>query len=278
MSLYSRKPDISTCRIRYWVIWCCTWRLSVYTEFRSLTANHRGGGGLAFIHQNSVQPIQLNNLVPSSFEFQVQLRMVTLYHCREHSSSTRPITLDVLVWRVSRHHINHPVVSYATISTRQLQTTARSVRDWMMCSIRSVWDSMSGHRSGTIRTIYSISSSRINLRIFEMCGSSTQDWCRITNSSLHQSTSPHRPTSNPGFVSRHCSPNQPRTGIHSQIRSTLTEIRVWYTDRPAHKWMLCVYYVVLCGTYLYLCEMHLDHMWILKSTLKSSLQNVHNLA
>ena len=88
---------------------------------------------------------------------------------------------------------------------------------------RSVWNSMSGHRSGTIRTIYSISSSRINLRIFEMCGSSTQDCCRITNSSLHQSTSPHRPTSNPDFVSHHCSPHQPRTRIHSQIRSTLTE-------------------------------------------------------
>ena len=58
----------------------------------------------------------------------------TLHHCREHSSSTRPITLDVL-WRVSRHHINHPVFSYAAISTRQLQTTADcsgSVRDWTL--------------------------------------------------------------------------------------------------------------------------------------------------
>ena len=80
--------------------------------------------------------------------------------------------------RVSRHHINHPVFSYATISTRQLQTTARSVRDWMMCSRRSVWN-MTVHQPETIRTLYSISSSRINLQIFEICGSSTQHLCRI---------------------------------------------------------------------------------------------------
>ena len=46
---------------------------------------------------------------------------------------------------------------------------------------------------------------------------------RITHS-MYQSTSPHRSTSNPGFVRHHCSPHQPRTRIYSQIRLTLRYI------------------------------------------------------
>ena len=98
---------------------------------------------------------------------------------------------------------------------------------------------MSGLQCGTILAGFSISSSRINPQIFEMCVSLIQDWCRITNSSLLRSTSPHQvrcgvqfnsltiksktliwPTSNPGFVSHHCSHHQPRTRIHSQIKSS----------------------------------------------------------
>ena len=139
--------------------------------------------------------------------------MSTLRHYREHSSYTRPITLDV-PRRVSRHHINHPIFSYATISTRHLQSIS-PILDDVLETYGTACQVTDPKRSGPS------TRSRINLRIFEMCGSSTQHWCRTTNSSLHQSTSPHRPTSNPDFIS-----------LRSQGREFIRR-----SDRPSHKYL-----------------------------------------
>ena len=55
---------------------------SVIHSFRSPTANHPAGGGMALVHRNNVviQPIQLDNLSPTSFELQV-LRLTSCKPC-----------------------------------------------------------------------------------------------------------------------------------------------------------------------------------------------------
>ena len=194
MSSHSRKPDISTPNTKLSDLML---HMTTFHLYWIPTVYHRDGGGLAFIHHSSVQPIQLNNLVPSSFEFQVQLRITSCRPCITVVNIHRPLDRSLSTLYDEFRGIISTIPSSHMRRYRRASCWRLLDQSGIGWCARDLWKSMSGHRSETIRTIYLISLSRINLRILEMCGSSTQDWCRITNSSLHQSTSPHRPTSNP---------------------------------------------------------------------------------
>ena len=64
---------------------------SVHHTFRSPTANHAAGGGLAFIHRNgiNIQPVHHGIPSPSSFELQV-LRIASCKPCVTLVNAYRP--------------------------------------------------------------------------------------------------------------------------------------------------------------------------------------------
>ena len=89
---------------------------SVDHSFLSPTANHPAGGGMALVHRSNVviQPIQLGNLSPTSFELQVLRHsdfVQAMHHDRQRISPTGQIARYILR-RVSGRGFHHHCIHY----------------------------------------------------------------------------------------------------------------------------------------------------------------------
>ena len=251
MSSHSRKQDISTCRIRYWVIWCCTSRLSVYTDFRSPTANHRGGGGLAFIHQNSNQfSSTISCLRRLSFKCSCESRRVDpaslswTFIVHPTDQSRRSMTSFKASYQPSRllicGDLNAPVADDCSISPGLddvLETLGmeQHVRSPIRNDPDHLLDLIITDQPTNIRDVRVIDSGLVSdhqLILASVDITSSADFeSRLRQSSLFSS------------------PAKDADSFADQI------------DPQAHKYV--------CGT-------QSDHMWNLKSTPKSNLCNFHN--
>ena len=227
MSLHSRKQDISTCRRRYWVIWCCTWRLSVL-YWTSLTDGQSPWWWWTGFHtpeQRSTSSAQ-----------QSRAFVIMSFKCSCESRRVNPASLS---WTFIVHPTDHSRRSMTSFKTSYQTTSSSHMRRFRRASCRRLLD-QSGigwcardTRFGTTCQVTDPERSGLFTRSHHH--GSTFEYSRFAGHRLKIGVgSPTHPCSSrhhligrlriPTSSSHHCSPHQPKTRIHSQIRSALRYI------------------------------------------------------